>query len=428
MPTSIDVMGGVRSCLMRAADAGATSVATYGIPLLILTTTGSTALTGLMFLLEWLPRLMAFTIGGPLVDRYGAGRIFRTVTTMRTLLMALAAIALLTVPTTSPVATSIVMVVGAAGGLLGQASFVAVETIGGHISHQAGDQAHRVQAVQVTVDQGALLVGPLLGGLLLLAGPSALLIGVAGMSLAASVSTSATDIMGPPSTSRPAWGEVLTSVRSGWRTVRGIPALGWLVTGLVASNLAVAVAQASSPITVLHHYGRSALAAGTVWSAAGVVSLGAVAVCRTAIPRWGLWPVGTLAAAAACIACTVAAIVSSFAAYAAAIGLLMAGEGALTVVLRTLRTRLIPAQVFGATLSVTILLVVIPIPLAGLLVAALPATSVSALLLACSGLQAVVMTAALHGLWRHRASYSLPPATAADELMPATSTRPHSTA
>lgn len=38
----------------------------------------------------------------------------------------------------------------------------------------------------------------------------------------------------------------------------------------------------------------------------------------------------------------------------------MAGEGGMTVVLRTLRSDLIPEQVFGVTLSITILIMLLP--------------------------------------------------------------------
>lgn len=106
-----------RSSLMRVSDALATQTATYAIPLLILVTTGSTALTGAAFLLEWLPRLAAFTIGGPLVDRFRADRIFRAAALARTLLCAAAACALAVLPAAGIAATTVVMSVGAAGGL-----------------------------------------------------------------------------------------------------------------------------------------------------------------------------------------------------------------------------------------------------------------------------------------------------------------------
>ncbi|WP_225881901.1 hypothetical protein [Streptomyces aureocirculatus] len=92
------------------------------------------------------------------------------------------------------------------------------------------------------------------------------------------------------------------------------------------------------------------------------------------------------------------------------IAVLMAGEGALTVVLRTLRARLIPAAVFGTTTSAMVTLSVLPMPVAGALAAALPA---DALLLTCAVLQGAAMTLASRGLWHHRTSYA-PSPTAAD--------------
>ncbi|MFD4475835.1 hypothetical protein ACFWPU_06935 [Streptomyces sp. NPDC058471] len=95
------------------------------------------------------------------------------------------------------------------------------------------------------------------------------------------------------------------------------------------------------------------------------------------------------------------------------IAVLMAGEGAATAALRTLRARLIPAPVFGSTLSVTSVLVVVPMPVAGALVAALPADALPGLLLTCAVLQGAAMALAFRGLWHHRASYA-PSLTTAD--------------
>jgi hypothetical protein len=99
-----------------------------------------------------------------------------------------------------------------------------------------------------------------------------------------------------------------------------------------------------------------------------------------------------------------------FAVYTAAVAVLMAAEGALTVVLRTLRSRLIPVTAFGSTLAVTIILVLLPLPVAGALVAAVPAAGLPHLLLACAALQGVVLAACFGGLRRHRAACEPPPA------------------
>ncbi|MFJ8676781.1 MFS transporter [Streptomyces sp. NPDC093589] len=397
----------MQTSFMRGSDALATSITTIAIPLLVLTTTGSAALTGLAFVLEWLPRLLAFSIGGPLVDRFGADRVFRLATAARATLLAAAGGVLSDLPATGTATTAVVMTIGALSGLLSQSSFVAVETFGAAASRAAGNQAHRVQSVQISIDQGALLIGPLLAGLLLTQGPVVMLLVAAGLSTAAACSTiRCDDTLSPAGVSGPFM--VLSGLRSGWRTVRSVPALGWLVLGLVASNLALAVTQASSPITVLHHFGGSSLTAGAVWSAAGVVSLAAVAASRRAIDRFGLWSVGATGAVMACSACLAVGFAPALDLYAVTIGVLMAGEGALTVVLRTLRARLIPASAFGSALSVTIVLVVIPMPVAGALVAALPAPALPTLLLSCAVLQGLAMTAAFRGLWRHRSSYATP--------------------
>ncbi|MET9086094.1 MFS transporter [Streptomyces sp. NPDC004237] len=391
-----------RTYLMRAIDALASATATYAIPLLVLITTGSTALTGLAFLLEWTPRLAAFAFAGSLVDRWGAGRVFRTSNVVRTAVVALAGAVLLALPSAGAATTGVVLAFGAASGLLAEVSFVAVETLGAEVSRRWGAGAHRVQSVQTGIDHGALLVGPLLGGLLLLAGPTVLLALVAALALTAAATTPRGGTM---EDHRP----VPSSPLTGWRTLRRTPALAWLVGGLAASNLATGVLQAAAPITIIHRFHYSTAAVGAVWSAAAVVSLLTVWVTRRAIDRWQVWPVGAAAAGVATAACLATALAPGFATYTATVAAVMAGDGALTVVLRTLRSHLIPAQAFGSTLAVTIILVLLPLPLAGALVAAVPAADLPHLLLICAALQGVVLAACFSGLRRHRAACDPPP-------------------
>jgi hypothetical protein len=390
--------------LMRAADALASTTATYAIPLLVLITTGSTALTGIAFLLEWTPRLAAFTFAGTLTDRFGAARVFRSTNVVRATLVALAAGLLTTLPSAGTATTTVVLAFGAVSGLLAEVSFVAVETLAAEAGRDLGDQAHRVQAAQTGIDQGAMLIGPLLGGVLLLAASSVLLAVVALLAMTAAVATpiaaeAAADHRRAPS-----------SLLTGWRTLRRTPALAWLIGGLAASNLASGVLQAAAPITVIHRFRYSTADVGAVWSAAAVASLLTVIAARRAIDRWSVWPVGAVAAAVSTVACLGVALAPGFAAYTAAVAVLMAAEGALTVVLRTLRARLIPATAFGSTLAVTIIVVLLPLPLAGALVAAVPAAGLPHLLLACAVLQGVVLSACFSGLRRHRVACELPPA------------------
>lgn len=389
--------------LMRASDALASATATYAVPLLVLITTGSTALTGVAFVLEWVPRLSAFSVAGSLVDRFGAAEVFRVSNLVRAGTVALAAALLTALPRTGGPTTAVVLVIGAAGGLLAEVSFVAVETLGADAGRTVGHHGHRVQAAQTGIDQGAVLVGPLLGGLLLLVGPSLLLAMVGLLAMTATAATPGTTSAVPERHREP------SSLATGWQVLRRTPALAWLIGGLAASNLASGVLQAAAPITVVHRFHYSTAAVGAVWSAAAVASLLTVIIVRRAIDRWSWWPVGAVAAAVSTIACFGVALAPGFVRYTGAVAVLMAAEGGLTVVLRTLRARLIPATAFGSTLAVTIILVLVPLPVAGALVAAVPAAGLPHLLLACAVLQGVVLAACFGGLRRHRAACEPPP-------------------
>ncbi|MEU3553347.1 MFS transporter [Streptomyces fragilis] len=341
---------------------------TYGIPLLVLATTGSAALTGLSFALEWIPRLAAFPVAGSLVDRYGTARIFRVACLTRTTVVVAAVVILTCVEHHTQAATMAVMLLAAVTGVLAEVSYVAVETSGNVASRGPGRRAHQIQSVLLGIDQVATLAGPALAGLLLEhAGPQAMLTILAGFSLLAAV-------LGPRHRTQ---GEKRTGtrrhgLRAGWATLRSLPVLAWLVGGLVVSNTAVGLLQAAVPVLVVTELGRSSADAGAIWSVAAATSLLAVTACRRAIDRWGLWPTGAASAALAATATLAVAQADTYQGYLTLIAVLMAGEGGLTVVLRTLRAHLIPSDTFASTLAVTILLLLIPFPLAGLVVAAVP--------------------------------------------------------
>ncbi|MFH9071418.1 MFS transporter [Streptomyces alboflavus] len=370
--------------LPRSMDAGAFAMTTYGIPLLVLATTNSASLTGLAFALEWVPRLGAFAVAGAMVDRHGTTRVLRTASMLRAVVVVAAALALPHLE--AGLATTVaVLLLAASTGVLTEFSYIAAETAGGVASRQAGDQAHRVQSVLLGIDQVATLAGPAVAGLLLeRAGAAGMLVTIAAFSLLASAlaprqHVTRTEMPQP----------VLAGLRTGWTTLRSLPALGWLVCGLTLSNLAIGLLQAAAPVIVVKEFGHSSADVGLIWSVAAVASLITVAVCRRAIDRFGLWPVGALSATVAACGCLAVSLTHTYTAYLVLIAVLMAGEGGMTVVLRTLRSHLIPQQVFGATLSLTILLLLIPFPLAGVLVATVPPALLGHVITACAVLQAL---------------------------------------
>ncbi|AKA06688.1 MFS transporter [Streptomyces noursei ZPM] len=390
--------------LPRSADGAAFAMTTYGIPLLVLATTGSATLTGLAFALEWVPRLAAFTIAGTLVDRHGTTAVFRTACVLRAAVV-LAGAVLLAIPHAGVPPVVTVMTLAPVTGVLTEVSYVAVETAGGEASRAAGAQAHRVQAVLLGIDQTAMLAGPLVSGLLLQhGGTTAMLSILAAFSLLAAALNPRQSTEPRSATSRSGASGLLV----GWATLRSLPALAWLVGGLVVSNIAIGLLQAAMPVIVVNRLGHSSAEAGLIWSAAAIASLLAITVARRAIDRWGLWPVGAVSAALAATATLALSQADTYRTYLLLIAVVMAGEGGLTVVLRTLRSHLIPPHVFGSTLALTILLLLAPFPAAGLLVAVVPPAQLGHLLAAAALLQALGLAIALTRLRALPAALSSP--------------------
>ncbi|MEU6237193.1 MFS transporter [Kitasatospora sp. NPDC047058] len=397
----------LRCYMLRGTDALAGSVITYAVPLLVLTLTHSVMWTGLAFLLEWVPRLAAIVLGGPLVDRHSP----QTAVLATSLLRGAAAVLTL-VGVSLGAGLPVVLGFGVIAGMLAEGSFLAVESLGAEASRRAGAQTHRVQSRFTAIDQSAALLGPLIGGALLLAGPALLLSTVAILSTvtittALVMSTQRVRLRLVADTGRERARDALAGGLDG---VLRTPALAWLVGTLAAANFASGVLQVSTPITITEDLHHSTAATGLVWSVAAAASLVAVLASKSAIDRFGLFPVILASSVVTCTAAAAAAFAPSLLTYTAAVATLMAAEGAATVALRTARARLIPARRFAATLSVCVLLVLVPLPLAGLLVAAVPAANVRALLFASALAVAVATTVCLMGLHRHRHAYENPAA------------------
>lgn len=158
----------------RSADAGAFAMSTYGIPLLVLAVTDSATLTGLAFVLEWVPRLSVFALAGAAVDRFGSTKVLRIASVLRAFVVLTAAAVLPAVGGADAIA--MVMGLAAMTGVLTEFSYIAAETAGG--------QAHRGQVVLLGIGQGATLVGPALSGVLLqYTGATGMLLWIAACSL-----------------------------------------------------------------------------------------------------------------------------------------------------------------------------------------------------------------------------------------------------
>ncbi|MEY9848437.1 MFS family permease [Streptacidiphilus sp. BW17] len=392
----------LRCYVLRASDGLGSAAVMYFVPLMILTLTNSAAWTGISFVAEWVPRLITIGSSGPIVDRYSPQAVALVTSVLRVLVSVAALVCLM-----AGGGGIVALLFGVAVGMLAEVSFLASESLGAQASRRAGPQGHHVQSTMTAIDQFALLVGPLLGGALLLLSPAMFL---GGITVVACVTTTAAWVLrdsphNPPQASAFEPFTPVAAVTRGLGTIRRTPALAWLVGSLAIGNLVSGVLQVSAPITVTKQLDHSSAAVGWIWSMAACAALLAVTAARRAIDRHGLYPVGLIGAVLMCTATVTAGLSTSVVEYAASIAAMMAAEGALTVVLRTARARLIPADGFATALAASVLLVLAPFPLAGALVAAAPITSMSHLVLAVAAVQVVATVLCFRGLWKHRADY-----------------------
>jgi len=387
---------------IRAVDSLASACVAWGVPLLVLKQTGSASNAGLSFALEWTPRLMSLGLAAPWVDRLGARAALLAGSLARTLAV---------VATMAAVAAGanwlLLTAMAAVGGVLAQVTQMATTSLGAdqaRASHQ--DAARRIQLRQAAVDQGVILVGPLLAGVLVLGGAQSLLAGA--MTLSALTTAAVAQL--PKQAVTAATGQrSRPGLRAGAAVMRRYPALMWATLAGFGANALASVVESGTPVLVTQVYHHPAAASGAVWCAAAAVSAASLAVIGRIARRYGTWTMAAISAVVTSAAAVAAGLAPGYALYVVSVAAMSAAEQGVIVLVGTARNRLIPAESYASTVSLGSLAMLTPFPAAGLLIAAVGRTYLPDLLLGCGALTAVTAAVSLLGLRQFRAELDTPP-------------------
>lgn len=363
-----------RSYALRFTDSLATNTLVFALPLMIYSATQSLIWSGLAFLIEWLPRLLSLPVAGPLVDKLGSKRIF-TITNMLRLIVLIVALIVITV---QPGWWPMLIAVGVANGILGQLSFIAAEHLG--VSVVTTKTHHEIQSVQVSIDQTVTVLGPLLAGALLILHTQAVLIGIATMTL---ISVLLARRLRQHAVSIVAF-SITQGFRQGFSIIRKHKTLQYVVLGTVAFNLLLAFITVMTPAIVKGQFHGHDSDVSILWTAGAIVSIVAVGIASRVMAKTGVVIIGTLSGIIASVAIMVASTAGSLVVYAVSVALFIAMDGVYAVYIRTARARIVPIESFGVTVGVIVLLSLIPFPLAGLLIALIPYTTLPIALGACT--------------------------------------------
>ncbi|MFI6324429.1 MFS transporter [Nonomuraea sp. NPDC050556] len=370
----------IRTYLVRALDLLATSLMEFALPLIVLSTTGSTALAGLSYVAEWVPRILAIPRAGALVDRWGAGRVFVLASAARVTLGAVAVTGLILWPS----AWWLALVFGAASGALFETTFIAGEALTSALCDARPDDTARIQGRQGMVDEITMLCGPLMAAFLVQAGVVAALALVTVLALLAGVLARPLSPVRPAPVEEPR-GALTTAIR----VVRAHPVLLWVMVAQFPVNLVFALLTVGAPAVIMKGFGQGETAVGALWTVASVVSLLGIKLAERGISRGGLLRTGLVTLAVTALGGVGAGLSSGFPAFFVCAALATSTLGAVMTFLRTIRSKVIPQESFGATISLMVLVALLANPLAGLLVAVVPSGGLQPLL-AVSGTLALV--------------------------------------
>ncbi|MFI7702668.1 MFS transporter [Nonomuraea sp. NPDC049480] len=346
----------------------------FAVPLIVYRATGSMALAGLAFLVEWLPRLTSLPLAGLLADRFGGHRLYAVSDCLRAAACLLTAVALASWPEQAFALTAALM--GLCAFLYAQA-FIALESTVPQLVPRK-DLAKAQSLLQV-INDGSGVLGPALGGALLIWLEPVRLLWVSGAAFALSAcGLLALRVLGSPAVPSPrprrgtagsTAGSIVRDLRTGVRGLAGQPVLLLLIGLAMVVNLMVGLALATAAALTIGHFGLGDAAFATLQTSVGALSVAAFVLMPWLLKRVSVYRIGAVSFAIIILGGALIAVAPSYAVYVLGYGLCVGLCGLFNVFIRVERLHWISPDERGRVISLVVLLNQLTLPLAGLLVA-----------------------------------------------------------
>lgn len=336
----------------------------FAVPLLVYRSTGSVALSGLAFFIEWLPRLVSLPLAGVLADRVGGRRVYIMADGLRAAACVVTALIMTLWPGSG--LAPILLMMALCAFCYAQA-FIALETTLPQLVPQS-EMAKAQSWLQLT-NNGASVLGPALAAALLIWMPATQLLWGCALGFA----LSATGVLGltqgaslVPAAGRRA---LLPELREGLGALLAQPTLLRLVGLAMLVNLIVGLALATAAPMTLGLFGQSDQTLASVQLTMGIISIAAFLLMPWLLRRFSVYWIGQLAFLLILAGGLIMARAPSFGWYLLGCGLSYGLCGLFNVFIRTERLHWIAEQQRGRVISLMVLLNQLSLPLAGLIVA-----------------------------------------------------------
>ncbi|MGL5814296.1 MAG: MFS transporter [Aeromonas sp.] len=336
----------------------------FAVPLLVYRSTGSVALSGLAFFIEWLPRLVSLPLAGVFADRVGGRRVYILADGLRAAACVVTALIMTLWPGSG--LAPILLMMALCAFCYAQA-FIALETTLPQLVPQS-EMAKAQSWLQLT-NNGASVLGPALAAALLIWMPATQLLWGCALGFA----LSATGVLGltrgaslVPAAGRRA---LLPELREGLGALLAQPTLLRLVGLAMLVNLIVGLALATAAPMTLGLFGQSDQTLASVQLTMGIISIAAFLLMPWLLRRFSVYWIGQLAFLLILAGGLIMARAPSFGWYLLGCGLSYGLCGLFNVFIRTERLHWIAEQQRGRVISLMVLLNQLSLPLAGLIVA-----------------------------------------------------------
>jgi len=325
------------------------AVALLAVPWFVLVTTGSAALTGLAVFFNFLPAVLAAFFGGVIVDRLG----FRTTSVAADLASAAAVAAIPWLHSTVGIELWQLMGLVFLGALLDAPGATARQALFPDVVELAGVRMERASGIRASIQQGSLLVGGPLGGVLVasVGATTALWLNAASFVVSAAIVAGAIPRAEHELDAEPP-GRFLEDLAEGMRFIWGHRLIRAIVLTVLLTNFLDAPDPVIFPVLAREAYGGAAdlgLMYGVV-GGAGLVGALAYSAVGHRLPR-RLTFVGCFSVVP--LMYLALATLPPFPATLAALAMVGFAAGPINPLLLTVASEVVPAKlrgrVFGAT-------------------------------------------------------------------------------
>jgi MFS family permease len=347
--------------LIRFLSLTGDSLIRYALPVYVFTQTGSAAYSGLAYALEWGPRILVLPFLGAMADRLPLRRQLLWLEGIRLCLLVVLA---------RSVPLPAVIVIGSVFSVMNSYSYVLLE---GCMSVLFGaSRGGKVQARIQATDSVALIAGPGLAGILLtsygfvaatVVGSLCLVASVCGIIIFRIPLRAASGVKRPLVST--------ADLREVVELLKKTPVLLRLMVFTAIINLVEGTIMALIPAVMLSSFGQTPLGVGVLNAAAnGGAALALIGLSfvlkRTRLQTLAIWSGVAMVATGLALGVTGSVVV-----FCAAFVAFMIAQSIFVVHARTERLKHTPMEHIGKIVSVMNSFIMIPLPLSGLLVAAL---------------------------------------------------------